>query len=66
MMLEASSCPKQRAALQKGIEAAWRALSKIRTGMPPWMDRRVNKDSPSLEAFTRAVRYLGMYLPPEP
>jgi hypothetical protein len=24
-MLEASSCPKQRAALQKGIEAAWRA-----------------------------------------
>jgi hypothetical protein len=34
--------------------------------MPPWVDRRVNKDAPSLEAFTRAVRYLGLYLPPEP
>lgn len=65
-MLEASSCPKQRAALQKGIEAALRWLAKFRMGMPPWVDRRVNKDPPSLEEFTRAVRYLGVYLPPEP
>ncbi len=65
-MLEASSCPKQRAALQKGIEATRRWLAKFRNGMPPWVDRRVNKDPPSLEEFIRAVRYLGLYLPPMP